>query len=60
MAFGLPAVGPKHGAPTEFIRQREHSLFVDPADSADVAEALTQLLAPVEDARRVGRPRASG
>ena len=54
MARGKPVVGPRVGAPAEFIRDGEHGLLVDPASASDVAEALIELLGDPERARRMG------
>ncbi len=54
MAHGKPVVGPRVGAPAEFIRSGEHGLLVDPANSAEVAGALIELLEDSERARRMG------
>jgi phosphatidyl-myo-inositol dimannoside synthase len=51
MAHGKPVVGPRVGAPAEFIRSGEHGLLVDPTESREVAEALIELL---EDPARAG------
>ena len=52
MAHGKPVVGPRIGAPAEFIRAGEHGLLVDPANSSEIAGALIELL---EDPVRAGR-----
>lgn len=54
MAHGKPVVGPNVGAPTEFIRDGEHGLLVDPLNPANIAEALVELLAHPERARQMG------
>jgi len=54
MAHGKPVVGPRVGAPAEFIRSGEHGLLVDPTDSREVAEALIELLEDPARARRMG------
>ncbi len=54
MAFGKPVVGPKVGAPAEFIRHGEHGLLVDPSSPEEVADALVQLLTDREQARQMG------
>lgn len=54
MAHGKPVVGPRRGAPAEFIRSGEHGLLVDPADSREVAEALIELFEDPARARRMG------
>jgi len=54
MAHGKPVVGPRRGAPAEFIRSGEHGLLVDPTDSREVAEALIGLLEDPARARRMG------
>ena len=54
MAHGKPVVGPRVGAPAEFIRSGEHGLLVDPANSVEVAEALIELLEDPVRARRMG------
>jgi phosphatidyl-myo-inositol dimannoside synthase len=54
MAHGKAVVGPRVGAPAEFIRAGEHGLLVDPANAVEVANALTELLEDPERARRMG------
>jgi glycosyltransferase involved in cell wall biosynthesis len=54
MAHGKPVVGPRIGAPAEFIHSGEHGLLVDPTDSREVAEALIELLEDPARARRMG------
>ena len=54
MARGKPVVGPRVGAPAEFIRDGEHGLLVDPASASEVADALIELLGDPERARRMG------
>jgi phosphatidylinositol alpha-1,6-mannosyltransferase len=54
MAHGKPVVGPRVGAPAEFIRAGEHGLLVDPASASEVADALIELLEDPERARRMG------
>jgi len=54
MAHGKPVVGPRVGAPAEFIRSGEHGLLVDPADPREVAEALIELLEDPARACRMG------
>ncbi|HXP71538.1 MAG TPA: glycosyltransferase family 4 protein [Candidatus Dormibacteraeota bacterium] len=54
MARGKPVVGPRVGAPAEFIRDGEHGLLVDPASANELAGALIELLADPERARRMG------
>jgi phosphatidyl-myo-inositol dimannoside synthase len=54
MAFGKPVLGPNYGAPTEFIRQNENGLLVDPESPHDVASALVKLLTQPEVAREMG------
>jgi len=54
MARGKPVVGPRVGAPAEFIRDGEHGLLVDPASAREVADALIELLEDPERARRMG------
>ena len=55
MAHGKPVMGPRVGAPAEFIRSGEHGLLVDPANSGEIAGALIELL---EDPR--GAPHGRG
>jgi len=52
MAAGKPVVGPRMGAPAEFIRSGEHGLLVDPSSAAEVADALVELL---DDPARAGK-----
>jgi phosphatidylinositol alpha-1,6-mannosyltransferase len=54
MAHGKPVLGPRVGAPAEFIRAGEHGLLVDPASANEVANALIELLGDPERARRMG------
>jgi phosphatidyl-myo-inositol dimannoside synthase len=54
MARGKPVLGPRIGAPAEFIRSGEHGLLVDPANAGEIAEALIELLENPEGARRMG------
>ena len=54
MAHGRPVVGPRVGAPAEFIRSGEHGLLVDPTDPRKVADALVELLGDPARARRMG------
>jgi len=54
MAHGKPVVGPRMGAPAEFIRDGEHGLLVDPSSASEVSDALIELLGDPERARRMG------
>ena len=54
MAHGKPVVGPRGGAPAEFICSGEHGLLVDPTDPREVADALVELLRNPARARRMG------
>jgi phosphatidyl-myo-inositol dimannoside synthase len=54
MARGKPVVGPRMGAPAEFISSGVHGLLVDPTDPREVADALVELLADPVRARRMG------
>jgi phosphatidyl-myo-inositol dimannoside synthase len=54
MAHGKPVIGPRVGAPAEFIRSGEHGLLVDPTDAREVAEALIELLEDPTRARHMG------
>lgn len=54
MAFGKPVIGPKIGAPAEFIRSGEHGLLVDPSSRVEVANALVELFSNPARARRMG------
>ena len=54
MARGKPVIGPRAGAPAEFIRSGEHGLLVDPADAGEIARALIELLEDPTRARRMG------
>jgi phosphatidylinositol alpha-1,6-mannosyltransferase len=55
MMYGKPVVGPREGAPGEFIHSGEHGLLVNPADAAEVANALVELLENEERASQMGR-----
>lgn len=54
MAFGIPVVGPSVGAPTEFIRDGDHGLLVDPSSHEELTSALVKLLTSPDDASRMG------
>jgi phosphatidyl-myo-inositol dimannoside synthase len=54
MAHGKAVVGPRVGAPAEFIRSGEHGLLVDPANSGEIAGALIELLENPARTRRMG------
>ena len=54
MAHGKPVMGPRVGAPAEFIHSGEHGLLVDPANSSEIAGALIELLEDPVRARRMG------
>ena len=55
MMRGKPVVGPREGAPSEFIRSGEHGLLVNPADATEVAKALVELLENEDRASQMGR-----
>ena len=55
MTHGKPVIGPRFGAPSEFIRHGEHGLLVDPEDPAGVAQAVIDLLTLPELAARMGQ-----
>jgi len=54
MARNKPVVGPRVGAPAEFISSGVHGLLVDPSDPVEVADALFELLHDPARARRMG------
>ena len=54
MAHGKPVVGPRVGAPAEFIRSGEHGFLVDPTQPSEIAQALVDLLREPERARQMG------
>jgi phosphatidylinositol alpha-1,6-mannosyltransferase len=54
MAHGKAVIGPRVGAPAEFIRSGEHGLLVDPANPGELSEALIELLQDPGRARRMG------
>lgn len=54
MVRSKPVVGPRFGAPAEFIRSGEHGLLVDAASEKEVAAALVELLEDPAGARRMG------
>lgn len=54
MAHGKPVVGPKVGAPAEFLRTGEYGLLVDPTDPASISRALIDLLEDPARAKRMG------
>ncbi len=54
MAFGKPVVGPKAGAPAEFIRAGEHGFLVDPSNPVEIADAIVELLSDPARASKMG------
>ncbi|HXX44373.1 MAG TPA: glycosyltransferase family 4 protein [Candidatus Acidoferrales bacterium] len=54
MACGKPVVGPKFGAPAEFVHSDEHGLLVTPTDPKEVARAIVELLEDPARASRMG------
>jgi phosphatidylinositol alpha-1,6-mannosyltransferase len=52
--MGLPVVAGRSGAVPEVVRDGETGLLVDPEDPRAVAEAIVQLLADRDLARRMG------
>jgi phosphatidylinositol alpha-1,6-mannosyltransferase len=54
MAFGRPVIGPRAGAPAEFIRHGENGLLVDPESPEEVAAACVSLLSQRDLARAMG------
>ena len=54
MVRGKPVLGPRVGAPAEFIRSGEHGLLVDPSSAAEVASALIELLKDPARAHEMG------
>jgi len=55
MAFARPVIGPRGGAPAEFIRHGENGLLVDPDDPQDLAAALVALLSQRDLAIAMGQ-----
>jgi glycosyltransferase involved in cell wall biosynthesis len=55
MAHGKPVIGPRDGAPGEFIRSGEHGLLVNPVDRVEVENALVELLQNKARAENMGR-----
>jgi phosphatidylinositol alpha-1,6-mannosyltransferase len=55
MAYGKPVIGPRDGAPSEFIHSGEHGLLVNPSDPVEVANALIELLQNKDRAESMGR-----
>jgi len=55
MAHGKPVVGPRFGAPAEFIHPGEHGLLVDPLRPTEIAAALVELLREPDRARQMGQ-----
>jgi phosphatidylinositol alpha-1,6-mannosyltransferase len=55
MAYGKPVIGPREGAPSEFIHSGEHGLLVNPVDPVEVAKALIELLQDEDRAESMGR-----
>jgi phosphatidylinositol alpha-1,6-mannosyltransferase len=54
MIHGRPVVGPRDGAPAEFIRSGQHGLLVNPTDPHEIARALIELLEDEELGNRMG------
>ncbi len=54
LGHGVPVVAPRSGAPAEYIRPGEFGFLVDPASSAEVAQALISLLENRDRARQMG------
>jgi phosphatidyl-myo-inositol dimannoside synthase len=54
MIHGRPVVGPRDGAPAEFIRSGQHGLLVNPTDPHEIADALIELLEDQELGDRMG------
>lgn len=54
MARGKPVVGPRNGAPAEFIHSGQHGLLVDPRSTAEVAGAIVELLTNPDRANEMG------
>jgi phosphatidyl-myo-inositol dimannoside synthase len=54
MVHGRPVVGPRDGAPAEFIRSGQHGLLVNPTDPDEIAGALIELLEDQERGDRMG------
>lgn len=55
MAYGLPVVVTDSGGPSEIVRHGETGLVVPVADSQALAEAMRNVIADRELARRLGR-----
>jgi phosphatidyl-myo-inositol dimannoside synthase len=55
MSHGRPVVGPRTGAPAEFIRSGEHGFLVDPSNQAEIAQALIDLLTDRNRAGQMGK-----
>jgi phosphatidyl-myo-inositol dimannoside synthase len=54
MARGKPVVGPRDGAPAEFIHSGQHGLLVDPASPKEVSGAIVELLTHSARAHEMG------
>jgi glycosyltransferase involved in cell wall biosynthesis len=54
MACGLPVIAGDEGAPAELVRDGEQGRVVGPADPAQIAAALADLLGDLRAARRMG------
>jgi len=54
MSHGKPVVGPKIGAPAEFIHDRQHGMLVDPTKPQEVSAALIELLEHPKRAEEMG------
>jgi glycosyltransferase involved in cell wall biosynthesis len=52
MAFGVPVIGPKYGAPAEIIEG--HGLLIDPENASELSEALLRLVNAPEEAACMG------
>lgn len=54
MAHAKPVIGPNYGAPTEFLRQKENALLVDPSKIEEVEESILYLVGNPQKARQMG------
>jgi glycosyltransferase involved in cell wall biosynthesis len=54
MAFGKAVIGPRDGAPAEFIEDGKQGLLVDPTDTHAIAAAIVEVLSSADRAEQMG------
>lgn len=54
MAAGLPVIASREGVSSDFVREGEAGLLVDPNNVEEIAKAIIQLMNHPDEARRMG------